>query len=370
MMQLAGKEQTAMRTKRVILASILGFAIILAALFFIKVGWVITGKKDIDKKRMGYCFDVATSEDGSRLFVAAGNRGLHVFDLDHGRMMYDRTYYDDGYYRNLKVAKDRAYVADSRRGLLVLDISGSIPSTSWVQSSSSGAAGLHLEDDRAYIAAYEKGLQIFDISNPDAPTLLSTLSTGDYSWDVWVHDGFAYIADFNIGVSIIDVSSPEEPNLVGTVSWADRYPTAEILRGEGNTIYVAASDHGLVTIDISDPHNPVIASSYRPIRIGNAEGLTVRDGVVYLTQGSELELQAGDMQIEFATTIDNGLHIIDMSNPYTPQLISKLNFVGWVEGVHVAGKYVYIANGFNGVRSIDVNDLSHPSLVSSFLSLP
>ena len=359
-----------MKTKRAILVSVLGLLVILTAFFFIKIGWVITGDKDIDKKRMGYCFDVATSEDESRLFVAAGNRGLHIFDLDHGRMMYTTTYYDDGYYRNLKVAKDRAYVADSRRGLVVLDISGSVPRTSWIQSNSSGAAGLHLEGNKVYLAAYEKGLQIFDISNPDAPALVSTLSTGDYSWDVWAQDGFAYIADFNLGVSVADVSSPEAPQLVGTVTWADRYPSAEIIRGEGDTIFVAASDHGLIVIDISEPREPVIASSYHPIRIGNAEGLAVSDGILYLAQGSELELSVGEAQIEFATTIDNGLHIINTTDPYAPQLISKVNFMGWVEGVHIAGKYVYIANGFNGVRSIDVDDTANPSIIDSFLSLP
>lgn len=43
-----------MRTKRVILGSILGFVIILAAMFFIKVGWVITGEKNIDKKEWDF----------------------------------------------------------------------------------------------------------------------------------------------------------------------------------------------------------------------------------------------------------------------------------------------------------------------------
>jgi hypothetical protein len=359
-----------MRTKRVIIAFMLGFVVIIVAVFFIKIGWVITGKIDIDMERMGYCFDVATSEDGGRLYVAAGNRGVHIFDLDQGRMNYRTTYYDDGYYRNLKVLRDRVYVADSRRGLVVLDISGSAPRTTWTQPNSSGAAGLHLENDKAYIAAYENGLQIYDLSDPDVPSLLSTLSTGDYSWDVWVYDDHAYIADFNIGVSIADVSSPDAPQLVGTVTWADRYPSAEIIRGEGNTVYVAASDHGLIVIDVSEPHEPVITSRYHPVRIGNAEGLAVSDGIVYLAQGSELELSVGDAQIEFATTIDNGLHIIDTSDPYAPQPISKLNFIGWVEGVHVADKYVYIANGFNGVRSIDVEDITNPSLVDSFLSLP
>ena len=359
-----------MKIKRAILTSILSLLVILTAFFFIKIGWVITGEKDIDKKRMGYCFDVATSDDGSRLYVAAGDRGMHIFDLDQGHMKYITTYYDDGYYRNLKVLRDRAYIADSRRGLVVLDISRSVPRTTWIQYNSSGAAGLHLEADNAFIAAYEEGLQIFDISNPDAPNLISTLSTGDYSWDIWVSDGFAYIADFNTGVSITDISSPEKPKLVGAITWADRYPSAEILRGEGNTIYVAASDHGLIAIDISDPYDPVIASGYRPIRIGNAEGLAVRDGIVYLAQGSELEFKAGGEQIEFATTLDNGLHIIDTTDPYASKLIGKVNFMGWVEGVHIAGKYVYIANGFNGVRSIDVDDLANPSIIDSFLSLP
>jgi hypothetical protein len=285
-----------MKTGRVILASILGVMVILAAFFFIKVGWVITGEKDIDKKRMGYCFDVATSEDGSRLFVAAGDRGMHIFDLDQGYMKYTTTYYDDGYYRNLKVVRDRVYVADSRRGLVVIDIGGPTPKTLWVQPNGA-ACGLHLNDDKAYVAAFGERLQIYDISNPDAPTLLSTLSTGDYSWDVWVHNGFAYLADFNIGVSIVDVSSPDEPELVGSVTWADRYPAAEILRGEGNTIYVAASDHGLIVIDITDPRDLVITSSDRPIRMGNAEGLAVRDGIVYLAQGSELEFKAAMSQL-------------------------------------------------------------------------
>jgi len=133
---------------------------------------------------------------------------------------------------------------------------------------------------------------------------------------------------------------------------------------------VAASNHGLIVIDISDPRNPVIASSYRPMRIGNAEGLAVRDGVVYLAQGSLLEIKAGGEPSELATTIDNGLHIIDTTDPYAPQFISKVSFMGWVEGVLIAGKYVYIANGFNGARSIDVDDIANPSLVDSFLSLP
>lgn len=165
------------------------------------------GREDFDRKTMGYCFDVATDQTGSKLFVAVGKRGLHILDLAQGELRYLSTYYDGGYYRNLKVWNDRAYIADSNRGLVVLDISGEIPVTTWVQSSGK-AYGIYVEDDKAYVAAHGEGLEIFDISNPDSRVLLSTLQTGGYAWDVWAHDGFAYVADFDKGKKEYWCSAP------------------------------------------------------------------------------------------------------------------------------------------------------------------
>lgn len=326
------------------------------------------GREDFDRKRMGYCFDVATDQTGSRLFVAVGKRGLHIVDLAQGELRYLSTYYDGGYYRNLKVWNDRAYIADSNRGLVVLDISGEIPVTTWVQSSGK-AYGIYVEDDKAYVAAHGEGLEIFDISNPDSTVLLSTLQTGGYAWDVWA-DGFAYVADFDKGVSIVDVSLPAEPRRLGFVTWAERHPAAEIVRGEGNVIYVAAANHGLIVIDVSDPAHPVVASTYRPIHIGAAEGLAVRDGIVYLAVGSSITLEIQGEIIWEVSTIENGLHMVDTTNAYSPSLMSKVNFLDWVEGVHVADEFAYVANTGTGVRSIDIRDFEKPVLVDTFNPLP
>ena len=358
-----------MKRERVILGVVVGLLILAVVLFYLKVGGLKPGREDFDRKRMGYCFDVATDQTGSRLFLAAGYRGLHILDVAQGQLKYVSTYYDDGYYRNLKVRNDRAYIADSKRGLVVLDISGETPVTTWVQSSAK-AYGIDIEDDKAYVAAHREGLKIFDISNPDSPVLLSTLQTSGYAWDVWVHDGYAYMADLNSGVSVIDVSSPERPRLIGSVSWSSRYPSSEVIRGEGDTVFVAAGNRGLIAIDVSDPANPKVASKYRPLRIGAAEGLYVRDGIVYLAQGSELEIRIGDFEVEISPTIDNGLHIIDARDPYSIRLIGKIGFLGWVEGVHLFGDYAYVANTWNGVRSIDISDIYNPSLVDSFQSFP
>jgi hypothetical protein len=142
-------------------------------LFYIKVGGLIAGAEQVDH-RLQYCFDVATDSTGRRLFVASGRAGLHILNVEEGHLHYDTTYYDGGYYRNLKMWQDRVYVADSERGLVMLDISGSRPVTTWVQPEGK-AGGVDIEGGKAYVAAFENGLQIFDISNSDSPELLSSI---------------------------------------------------------------------------------------------------------------------------------------------------------------------------------------------------
>lgn len=339
---------------------------LVVGLFHIKVGGLIGGKEQIDR-RIEYCFDVATDSVGKRLFVAAGRAGLHVFDLEEGHLQYVSTYHDGGYYRNLKVWQDRVYVADSDRGLLVLDISGEIPVTTWVQPQGA-AGGVDVTSGKAYVAAYEKGLEIFTLSNPDLPILLSATRTSGYAWDVWVRDGLAYVADFNSGLSIIDVSVPTQPQKVGLITWVEGSQTAEIVRGEEHVVYVAASSLGLIITDISNPAYPVLASRYRPVRIGYAEGMAVRDNIVYLAMRSSVKLGIRGKILQIPT-VENGLHILDTRDPYSPSLLSKVSFPGMVEGVHVAGNVAYVANAFLGVRSIDVSDPSRPELIDSFSAL-
>jgi len=355
-----------MRRSGVALATAAALLTLAVSLFYIKVGGLIGGKEQVDR-RIEYCFDVATDAAGRRLFVAAGRAGLHILGLEEGHLQYHSTYYDGGYYRNLKVWRDRAYIADSDRGLVVLDISGETPVTAWVQPEGE-AGGVHIKDGKAYVAAFEKGLEVFDLPNPDSPLLLGATHTAGYAWDVWVGDGLAYVADFNSGLSVVDVSVPSQPKQVGLVTWAKRYQTAEIVRGEAHIVYVAASGLGLIIIDVSDPADPVVASRYRPARVGYAEGLAVRDGLVYLTMRSFVKLGRGENVLAFPT-VENGLHVLDTRDPYSPSLLGKVSFPGMVEGVHVAGDVAYVANAFLGVRSVDVVDPRKPVPIDRFSAL-
>jgi hypothetical protein len=315
------------------------------------ISLLIFGKLYLAEKKVGYCFDVAV--DSSRLYVAAGKAGLHVLDVSEGALRHALTYYDRGYYRNLKLSGGRAYVADTERGLVVLDIAQNVPVTIWEQGEVKGK-GVHVEGDKAYLAAAQRGLYVFDIVNPDVLRLAGRFEALEDAWDVWIYDGFAYVADLDKGLVVIDVSSPQHPRQVGFVAWTDGDAYAEIVRGEGDVAYVAAAAHGLVVIDIANPANPMVVSVYQSDPDNWVEGLAVQDSIVYLAIANEHRKS------------ENGLHLIDVHDPYAPSLIGKIHFPDWVEGVHVAGDYAYVANTFAGVRSLNVRHLDRLSLVDTF----
>lgn len=312
---------------------------------------VPTDDKD-EEKIMGYCFDAAFDPIRNRLFVAAGNVGMHVFNVSQGKMDFVTTVYDEGYYRNLKLSGNRAYVADAERGLVVFDIAQTIPVVTWKQGECKGY-GIYIQSNLAFLAASQTGLYIFDISTPDSPRLISQRPTSGDAWDVWVSEKYAYVADLDKGISVIDVSSPAVPRKVALVTW-DRSPSAEIVRGEGNFIYVAAGSRGLIVINIADPLQPEVVGKFKSGPEGFGEGLCVKDRLVYLANGHEENIE------------ENGLFIIDAHRPDSLAVKGKCTFSDWVEGVCLAGNYAFVTNTFSGVRSIDVSNPEKPRLVDSF----
>ena len=183
---------------------------------------------------------------------------------------------------------------------------------------------------------------------------LQDLQSRSHAWDVWADGDYAYVADLARGLSIIDVSSPTQPRQVGFVTWSSENPLAEIVRGEGEVAYVAAANHGLVIVDIADPAAPVIASILQTEPDNWAEGLAVRDGIVYLANGNEHNRG------------ENGIYVIDAQDPYSPSIVGKVGFPDWIEGVHIAGDYAYLADTFSGVRSLDIRNPDDPLLVDRF----
>ncbi|MGB7296337.1 MAG: hypothetical protein WBC70_12180 [Candidatus Aminicenantales bacterium] len=325
--------------------------------------WILGGQEDRGQiKDMGYCFDAAYHSGQERLFVVGGIKGLHVFKANGGRLDFVTTVYDEGYYRNIDIAQDRAFIADSRRGLIVMDISGENPVVTWRWKDpepKTPGMGIHVDGSHAYLAVgnadkYEKaGIYIFDISNRDRPELTGYARTKN-AWDIWTKDAYAYVADMSEGLTVLDISQSSSPRTIGNAKWDDANSMAEIIRGEGNKVYIAAGKHGLIIADIRDPHNPRVEGTFQSGPQGFAEGLCVRDEIVYLANAHDL------------LTRENGLFVIDAGDPKKPRLLGKCTFQGWVEGVSLDDKYVFVTNTYSGVRSVDVSEPAHPRLIDSY----
>jgi hypothetical protein len=303
--------------------------------------------------RVGYCYDAAFDETGERLYVTAGYRGLYVFSMTKEEKFKGiKTYYTSGYYRYLEIVGDRAYLANSEKGLEVLDIREDAPRPVWSQSGSKGY-GIHIENSKVYLASNEYGLQIFDISNPDEPVLVGKLPTAGRVWDVWVNGATAFLADRDLGLIVVDVSTPSQPRQIGSLSWSEE-PMAEVIDGSGDCVYVAAGIDGLIVVDVSDPTQPVITYQYDPGLDSYGEGVTAREGILYLTMDDSLSPD------------QNGLHIFDITKPAQPRLLSKYPLSDGLEDIAVAGARLAVANTYSGVVLFDVHALASPILVDMY----
>jgi hypothetical protein len=113
----------------------------------------------------------------------------------------------------------------------------------------------------------------------------------------------------------------------------------------GDIVLLATAHHGMHILDISDPVNPVLLSTY------STEG-HVREIVI-----------AGDLAV--IAESDLGLIIIDISDPSNPTHVSDINPYMWVSDIAVSGNHVYTTCS-DGCQIIDITDVTNPVLISRY----
>jgi hypothetical protein len=311
----------------------------------------------VNRQRMGEMLDLAYDPSRDRLYTVAGDRGVYTFEVKAGRLDRISRFYDEGYYRNLEIQGERAYVAERERGLLVLDISSDRPRIVYATQDLSGQ-GIHVAGGLLYLAAGQSGLIIYSLADPDSPQEIGRYVNLDDAWDVAVEGHLAYVVDEARGLEILDVSSPTQPMRLGFITWDPVYAQAMVVRAEAGFVFIAAGQHGLMIVDARNANIPVIAAEYKPGPDSFAEGLAVKNGMLYLAIGDE---QNGNL---------NGLHILDVRNPYNPQLITSTTYAERTEGIILHSETLFLANPWAGVRTYAIGDPSQPRLVDRFRYFP
>jgi hypothetical protein len=158
---------------------------------------------------------------------------------------------------------------------------------------------------------------------------------------VVVSANYAYIVDSN-QFMILDISNRLSPTFQSSLVIPGRPGRFTV---DGDLAFIVAGDSGLQIVDVANPSNPAILSSFP-------------------TPQQALDIKVAGSQ---AYLMDFGrLRILDVSNPVLPTELGNLNFYSYNEGIAFSGSYVYLIGWrteSDMLVSIDISNPANPHLI-------
>ncbi|HLP60362.1 MAG TPA: hypothetical protein VK186_16090, partial [Candidatus Deferrimicrobium sp.] len=329
--------------------------------------------------------------DGNYAYVAAGNRGLDIFNISGSAApALVKNCETPGFAQGVYVQGNYAYIADREKGLQVVDISDS--DSAYIAGKYGGSIAfksMTISGSHAYLGTPSDGLLIMDISDRTSP-----IPVGQYQlplpnyvvYGVQVKGNYAYLADgghlWDRAFKVFNISDPSSLTLVGAVSPL----RCDHVFVNGNYAYTIGDSTELTIVDISIPSHPVVKGS---ISLDEpAHGIFVSGNNAYIAGESRLMIidvsnpaspfTTGSLSVNgylngvfvrgnYAYAVGKEFYVIDISQPGSPVLVGRSDDLGFQ--VTVNGNYAFIAASFSGLKAIDISEPTAPSLAGSF-SIP
>ncbi len=226
------------------------------------------------------------------------------------------------------------------------------------------------------------GLTAIDVSDPSSPHLISTLTLpASRTAGIAVRDGYAYAGGSQDGPNttlfwVIDISDPSAMQIAGDLTVPGQYSDLDIVL-RGSNAYFAGP--GLNIVDVSVPASPRLARSV-PTGLQGDLGVAVAGSFAYLwgdlvasfllvmdLTATEPFLGAVPVEGYAASTLaaagklaclgtDTGVHVVDLSDPHTPVVASRLDLAP-AGPIVIADSAVYVvAQG-----TLQTWDLANPA---------
>ena len=232
-----------------------------------------------------------------------------------------------------------------------------------------GVTDVYVSGNHAYVGDRERDLlHIVDISQPQAMRLDTSLSLlGTRSLDVKVIGNLAAVGaqENSAGEAIfIDVSEPSNPEILSSFGASDRGGVHNLFLYNDRAYLVSAVEEGMTILDISDPAQPFESNFW----LNEVEDFSsfihdifIRDDMAFLSVSND-------------KATSGGLVILDLADPDHPVTLSSVPIA---EGLHSAWMekgYVYCNQEFGGwgqrLHIIDTADPRHPVEVGVFSAQP
>jgi len=197
--------------------------------------------------------------------------------------------------------------------------------------------------DYLYTVLDDNGFLVTDISNPYNPVTVQHINTGVGGTrnDVTVDENYVYLSDWNRGLVIYEQSTPG--NLVELANYSVPGSLRDFLFIEDTAYLVCQSE--IQIVDILDKTNPRFLGSYQTT--GSPQNIQVIGDRMYMC----------DLY---------GFFILDISDP--ANIILKgaewLASEGNPYDMYIEGSYAFIANGWKGLKVVDISDETDPDLLT------
>ena len=186
------------------------------------------------------------------------------------------------------------------------------------------------------------GIVIIDISNPESPTAVSALTgpSSGTSNEFRTPAGISTVTINSVpyaivtasrgdGINIVNLSNPASPTVASSISDGSVFPTLngahDVATFEINSvpyaIITATADSGVQIINISDPTAPThVSSATDGTNDANSNAFNELDGARNIAL---VTISSSTYAIVTATN-DDGVQIIDISNPASPLAVSSI----------------------------------------------
>ena len=198
-------------------------------------------------------------------------------------------------------------------------------------SSDAAIISVRVAGSYVYIAR-NNGLQIVDVSNPRVPLIARFYSTRNYAAALNIVDNYVYLAEGG-QLHIIDLSNPLASEVRLFSPQDGKYYHIRDVVVLGSNVYLPScyyvrpnNSYGILQIvNVSTPSNPYVVNNY------NLENKRLCLDIV------------GKANNVLYLTGRYNLWQVDVTDPFSPQLINQYNVPDWTQ--KVVGDYAYIAFG-------------------------
>jgi hypothetical protein len=187
---------------------------------------------------------------------------------------------------------------------------------------------------------------------------------------------------------VLDIRNPAEPRRIGLYEWPHRRPE-EPWRFpiQGEFRYEKDSAGNWQVIDISDPTNEKPIGAYAAITA--TDGVTVAGDFAYLNENGLRVIDISQPAVPYEIAVyawlnewqyrlplseafdyvkdgNRGWQVMDASNPAAPENLGSLAAIGSVTRVAVWGDYVLVPSGKAGLQLVGITDPKHPREIGSW----